>query len=269
MAVDDALLDGLAPGYAYTLRLYGWRRPTVSLGYAQPWAEGYDPRVARRLGIDLVRRTTGGRAVLHSVDELTYSMSAPSDDGRLAGGIHATYRLLAEGLAGGLRELGADVAVQRSGQTTGSPGSLGTERGDDDDRVDDGFRDRPGACFAVRARFELVAGDGLEPSKLLGSAQRRRRRRLMQHGSLPLGQPDGRLWGALGPSGEAAVGASIGLAQVLGRGVSRRQATAAIVRGISSALRLEARVGALSALEMRRVRHYERLFADPDFTFRR
>ena len=82
MAVDEALLR--APG-GWTLRFYRWNRPTVSLGYGQPLARGVDAAYAARLGIPLVRRPTGGRAVLHA-DELTYSLTAPAESGPLAGG---------------------------------------------------------------------------------------------------------------------------------------------------------------------------------------
>jgi hypothetical protein len=71
MAIDDVLLAGCSP-YEYSMRWYSWARPTVSLGYAQRWRDGFDRRCAGRLGVDLVRRRTGGRAVLHA-GELTYA----------------------------------------------------------------------------------------------------------------------------------------------------------------------------------------------------
>ncbi|MCH7824872.1 MAG: lipoate--protein ligase family protein, partial [Acidobacteria bacterium] len=83
MAVDEALLDD--PGDGWTLRFYRWDRPTISLGYAQPYERGVDTVVARRLGIPVVRRPTGGRAVLHA-DELTYALTAPVDHGPLSAG---------------------------------------------------------------------------------------------------------------------------------------------------------------------------------------
>ena len=99
MAVDEALLS--APHSGWTLRFYGWHRPTVSLGYAQPFDRGVDVALAQRLAIPLVRRPTGGRAVLHA-GELTYSIAAPADTGALAGGVSTSYRRIAAGLRAGL-----------------------------------------------------------------------------------------------------------------------------------------------------------------------
>ena len=78
MGLDEALLEDSFGGW--TLRLYRWDRPTISLGYAQPHEQGVDTIVARRLGIPVVRRPTGGRAVLHA-DELTYALTGPVDHG--------------------------------------------------------------------------------------------------------------------------------------------------------------------------------------------
>ncbi|MBM51661.1 MAG: hypothetical protein CL485_01415, partial [Acidobacteria bacterium] len=94
MGLDEALLED--PFGGWTLRLYRWDRPTISLGYAQPHEQGIDAVVARRLGIPVVRRPTGGRAVLHA-DELTYALAGPVDHGPLSGRISQSYRCIANG----------------------------------------------------------------------------------------------------------------------------------------------------------------------------
>lgn len=244
MAIDEVLLDGRGTRYAYTLRLYGWARPTVSLGYAQPWRQGYEPEIAAREGIDLVRRRTGGRAVLHA-DEMTYSISGPADRGPFEGGVQSTYKIVAAGLAAGLRRLGVPVELVRS---------HGRQP-----------RQEPGACFATRALYELTA-DG---RKLLGSAQRRQRGRALQHGSLLLGEPDARQWRVLGPTGSAAARHSVGLAALLGNRPAWRSLAATLARGLGSELRLSSVVRGLSAAERRHVAAVLQRYRDPGFTYSR
>lgn len=244
MAIDDALLAGGGSDWTYTLRLYRWTRPTVSLGYAQRWREGFDPELARRRGVDLVRRRTGGRAVMHA-DELTYSIVGPAEHGPLAGGIHATYRAVAKGLAAGLQEMGAPVELVRARRRRIRP-------------------EEPGACFAVRSRYEIEA-DG---RKLLGSAQRRASGRVLQHGSLPLSRPQSRLWEVLGASGAAAAGVAVGLEEMLGRRVRFEEVARRLSRTVAEALGLEPRIAVLSEVEARRAGAGARRYLDPAFTFR-
>lgn len=242
MAIDEALLD--TPESAWTLRFYLWDRPTISLGYAQPLARAADVARARRLGIPLVRRPTGGRAVLHA-DEITYSLTAPSDAGALAGGISASYRCIAAGLRDGLARLGAEVQVERSGSAP-SP-------------------EHKGPCFSARTRYELSAGG----RKLAGSAQRRRDDRLLQHGSLLLGAPDQRLWAALGEGYHEAMAASLCLDDLLASRPARRALVHRLGAGIAAALDLPVRRGYLTARERRLAAGMASRYRDPAWTRRR
>lgn len=161
MALDEALWRSFAKLGRPTLRLYSWARPTVSLGYAQR-ASACDLEACARLGLDLVRRPTGGRAVLHD-NELTYSLI--HSVGGL-GGVWESHRLIAEALALGLRRLGLPVEVAAV-------------------RPRLGFSARPalsGACFEAPSPHELtIAG-----KKVAGMAQVRDRLALLEQGSLPL-----------------------------------------------------------------------------------
>lgn len=158
MAVDEAMLEahrlGLAPP---TLRVYQWARPTLSLGYAQK-AEGFDLEAIAAAGIDVVRRPTGGRAVLHAGD-FTYAIVASG----LPEGVRASYALLAEGLAKGIEKLGLACEL--------APGELGAGRSED--------------CFRAATQADLLAAG----RKLIGSAQTRRVGAVLQHGSLYLQYP--------------------------------------------------------------------------------
>ena len=154
MAVDHALAETVEPDAGW-LRLYRWVRPTLSLGRNEPAADVYDFARAGRLGIDVVRRPTGGRGVLHDA-ELTYAVVAPV---AAAGRLRAAYAVVHAGLAAGLRALGADARLA-AGMATGPP--------------------RAGACFDATAGGEVVVGG----RKLTGSAQARIGRALLQHGSV-------------------------------------------------------------------------------------
>jgi lipoate-protein ligase A len=156
MGVDEALLAAVIAGGPPTLRFYTWDGPWLSLGYAQRSGPGRLAACAKA-GVGVVRRATGGRAVLHGGD-LTYALAAPT--ALLPDGLHASYRLVAGALLAALRSLG--VEAERSGLEAPGP---------DGDAFD---------CFE-RAAPEEVCASG---RKLAGSAQRRRGAGMLQHGSL-------------------------------------------------------------------------------------
>jgi len=243
MAIDDVLLAGSSP-YEYSMRWYAWARPTVSLGYAQRWRDGFDRRCAGRLGVDLVRRRTGGRAVLHA-GELAYALAGPAATGPFADGILPTYQVIAAGLVAGLVRLGADVQLERT---------RGRRR-----------RDEPGACFAARAMHEVIG----DRRKLLGSAQRREAGRVLQHGSLPLLPPDAALWGVLGDSGAGAARQSVGLYELLVDRPSRRTIASTLSEAVAEALGLTPRLGSLSRAERVAEVRQRRLYNDSRHTLRR
>jgi lipoate-protein ligase A len=106
MAVDQAIAEAVQRGDAPpTLRFYSWRPRALSLGYHQP-LDLVDRSLARRLGLDVVRRITGGGALLHS-DELTYAMAVPRRHRLVRGGVRASYVALTQGLAAVHSALGA------------------------------------------------------------------------------------------------------------------------------------------------------------------
>jgi lipoate-protein ligase A len=156
MAADVALLDRVAGGAPPALRLYQWDPPALSLGRFQP-ADEVDRAACARAGVEVVRRPTGGRALLHGGD-LTYAVAMPRPAGA-AGSVDAVYCHLAAGLVGGLARLGVDAAVARhDGRATGP------------------------VCFTSMQGADLRVGD----RKLCGSAQVRRGGAVLQHGSILL-----------------------------------------------------------------------------------
>jgi lipoyl(octanoyl) transferase len=163
MAVDEAMARAVGRGRVPpTLRFYTWKRPTVSLGFLQRFPGGVDLPTCERLAIPLVRRPTGGRAVLHA-RELTYSVVAPLDGPWGALSVPETFGLVSRALILGLRRLGITAVVGESG-------------------LEAAGRERTGICFLVR-RTPAVLVNG---RKLIGSAQRRLPHAVLQHGSILL-----------------------------------------------------------------------------------
>ncbi len=235
MAVDEAILLAHAAGEAPpTLRFYRWDPPAVSVGYFQDYATDVDPAVCREEGVDIVRRPTGGRAVLHD-KEVTYSVVVSTD--RLPGAVVETYRLIAEGLVRGLRDLGleADLAPERGG------------RGGAGDRAEGGVAGVPdGACFEAPSSYEILAGG----RKVVGSAQVRRDGVILQHGSIPL-ELDSALLArtlGLGPRAAARIAAkAAGLGDVRPGGVPiYAEVCRAVTRGIGESLEVEFAPGGLT-----------------------
>mgnify|MGYP001027014743 FL=1 len=162
MAVDEAILKAVGQELSLpTLRLFAWEPACLSLGYAQPSSDVDKDRLTER-GWDLVRRPTGGRAILHT-DELTYSVIGPLNDPRLAGSVLDSYRCLATALLDSLHRLNIPA---ESNPSSASPSNA----------------PKGPVCFEVPSNYEItVAG-----KKLLGSAQARRKEGFLQHGTLPL-----------------------------------------------------------------------------------
>jgi lipoate-protein ligase A len=154
MAWDHTLALELPPGRG-VVRLYRWVRPTLSLGRHEPARGVIDPARVAEGGVDLVRRPTGGRTVLHH-EELTYAVVAPL---RALGGAREGYARINRGLAEGLAALGLPVALAEAGRPV-PPDA--------------------GACFREPAEGEVVAAG----RKLVGSAQLRVGPNLLQHGSI-------------------------------------------------------------------------------------
>lgn len=168
MAIDEAILNAIADGASPpTLRFFAWEPATLSLGYGQPIADIDPSRLADR-GWGLVRRPTGGRAILHT-DELTYSVAAPMEEPRVVGSVVESYRRLSAGLLAGLQHLGLQARADRKEPAAAV-------------RAPDGTPVVNPVCFEVPSDYEITA-DG---RKLLGSAQVRKRGVVLQHGTLPL-----------------------------------------------------------------------------------
>ncbi|HHP51511.1 MAG TPA: lipoate--protein ligase family protein [Moorella mulderi] len=159
MAIDEAILwEHAAGGNLPTLRFYAWDPPTISLGYFQRADKEIDLEAVARRNLGLVRRLTGGRAVLHH-HEVTYSVVAREDHPLMQGGVLPSYLRLANALAQGLRNMGAPVEL--------ASGKKRAER-------------TSAACFDAPSWYEIT----WEGKKIIGSAQTRKGGVVLQHGSI-------------------------------------------------------------------------------------
>ena len=167
MAVDDYLFQCLGNEPTTYLRFYQWERPTASLGYSQEVGQIIDLDKCRTMGIDIVRRITGGKLVLH-YQEVTYSISS-SDSELFTSKLMDSYRLISEALIQGLEKLGIRCSLATSTPSSYARGPL--------------------PCFSHPAQNEIE----MDGKKIIGSAQKRTGERFIQHGSIPLKKDEGLL----------------------------------------------------------------------------
>jgi lipoate-protein ligase A len=250
MAVDEVLLESVWRGVSLpTLRLYAWDPPCLSLGYAQPLSD-VDLTRLQAHGWDLVRRPTGGRAILHT-DELTYSVVAPPGEERLAGTVLEAYHRLAEALLAALHQLGLPAEIQEGNAAPSGPNA------------------NP-VCFEVPSTSEIT----VRGKKLVGSAQARRKEGVLQHGSLPLTGDLSRIVDVLAyPEEDARRRAGARLLEraataesILGHPVSWEQAGLAFQSAFQAVLGLEFKAEGLSASELARAAELGQVkYSHPDW----
>ncbi|HSA94503.1 MAG TPA: biotin/lipoate A/B protein ligase family protein [Acidobacteriota bacterium] len=167
MAVDEFLFQRAGDDSATYLRFYQWALPTVSLGYAQTAARVVDAAFCRRHGVDIVRRPTGGKLVLHH-GEATYAV-ASSDVETFTDTLRDSYQRISKALLKGLELMGLTPSLAETSPPFYAKGTM--------------------PCFAFPARDEIeIAG-----KKIVGSAQKRTGALFLQHGSIPMRKDEGLL----------------------------------------------------------------------------
>ena len=159
MAIDEAIFSCHGKGgFEYTLRLYTWTTPAVSIGYFQDLEQEINLESCKKLGIDYVRRPTGGGAILHDM-ELTYSFTA-NTGGIIPIDICESYKVICGAIIIGLKSLGISAGNRKR-------------------EVKLRERESP-VCFVESSNYDIV----VKGKKIVGSAQRRVKDRLIQHGSI-------------------------------------------------------------------------------------
>jgi lipoyl(octanoyl) transferase len=252
MAVDEAILESVSARDALpTLRLYAWNPPCLSLGYGQKSAD-VDLDRAASLGWDVVRRPTGGRAILHT-DELTYSLSLPVEDEIASGSVIDSYRRISAALTAALSLLGLSSQADRRAERHPQGGAV---------------------CFETPSHYEItVAG-----RKLVGSAQLRRHAGILQHGSLPLTGDVSRICDVLTypdePTREAAKSQvrsrAITLTESLQTEISWRTAADALIQGFAQTFDVNFSFASITPAEHSRASHLtSQTYTNPAWTLRR
>lgn len=220
MAIDEAILEshrkGLTPP---TLRFYGWAPPAVSIGYSQKMDDLTINRIKSR-GFDVVRRLTGGRAVLHFA-ELTYSFVASPPI--LSEKLNEAYRQICNGLILGLKDLGVEADLGKSNKQYKD------------------FSD----CFMATTQADLQVNN----KKMVGSAQLRRQGAVLQHGSILLDQPQELLQELLETKQETIKDRHSNFKEMAGRDVSVAEMENALSNGFAKAFATEFEVGELTQFE--------------------
>ena len=228
MGIDEALLYLHARGESPpTLRFYQWDPPAISLGYFQRLHHINFPR-CRELGLDVVRRPTGGRAVMHQGD-LTYSVIAGAQEGMPAF-LKTAYGLLCGGLLAGFRLLGieAEMGHEPAGST------------------------QPDVCFLLSTGGDIV----YQGKKFVGSAQTWLASSLLQHGSIVL-ESQVQTWldllganhGSLGTLAGRLRALTTSLDEMLGHRIEAPEVKLAIQKGMAQALGIRFEAGELSPRE--------------------
>ncbi len=236
MTTDHALAACLGPGEG-VLRLYRWAIPTASFGRNEPARGRYDLEAARRSGIEFVRRPTGGRAVLHD-RELTYAIVLPITSGM---SLRAVYRLVNQGLLGALGTLGVPASMAPAGSV---------------------LPPAAGPCFEHPAEGEVTV-DG---RKLVGSAQARIGRAILQHGSLLVGSGQDALAALRGEVDEASDPTC--LDEILDVVPSWDVLVEAVVAGLSGVLSGKWHRGGLTEAERAEASSLESHYASDGWTWR-
>jgi len=231
MARDMAVLEAVSTGQAPpTLRLYGWNPPCLTIGKHQG-LDVVDLEFCRREAIDVARRPTGGRALLHHL-ELTYSIVTPLGVSPMPTALQEAYRLICGGLVGACRSLG--IAAELTG------GEINLRLPNPSSAV---------PCFEAPAEGEVVVAG----RKLAGSAMRAHGGCILQHGAILIDW-DGRLQaGAMGLTDDSSLRPHVTtIAAELGRSVDRTEIEVAVVRAIANDLSVEFAAGRPSRGESER-----------------
>lgn len=255
MAVDEAIMilhgQGRVPP---TLRFYMWRPQCLSIGYFQSARKDINTEACASQGIDLVRRQTGGRALLHD-NELTYSLIASERESSVSGSVTDSFKKISVGIVEGFRILGVDAEIGAQ-------------------RAEGGGRWRSPACFDSASHHEIT----FKGKKVVGSAQCRKGGVILQQGSIPLSLDVGKLFSLLRlPAGKALGHAEsrfrervLPLAEALGREVRVGEVAQALLQGLETALGVSMVAGELTREEeaLARSRALQK-YGNPDWNLRR
>jgi len=241
MAVDEYLFRLAQQKKATFLRLYTWDKPTASLGAGQDVNRALNLEECEKRGVEVVRRMTGGKMVLHHL-EVTYSV-ASSETEIFTSTLEGSYRLISEALVRGLEMMGLKAQLAENTSATYARSHL--------------------PCFAYPARNEVE----IEGKKIIGSAQKRVGSCFIQHGSIPLVK-ELELLAAISPALDASRQEKItSLSDELDRQISYEEGADFIIKGFKDYFNFQARELCLGSEELAIIQQIEtRKYANPEWT---
>lgn len=225
MAIDEAMFNlriakGVSDDTPPTLRLYGWSPPAISIGYFQE-IEG----IKLEKKIDIVRRLTGGRAILHD-QELTFCLVVSLNDSIILEDVSASYNIICRAIIEGLQGLGIDAQIRGDGTSVGS--QLGKEKNRTVSR-----KIEPFFCFDHPSKYDII----YKGKKLVGSAQRRKKGVVLHHGSILLDSQN--------------LEGSTSINSILGRKISFEELSQNIIHGFEKELLIKLITGSLTEDELK------------------
>lgn len=199
------------------LCVYSWARPCVSLGYSQKQEEYLDADKCELLGLDVVKRPTGGGIVFHNLQEVTYSLVTSKDNPIFPKGLIKTYMEISKAIVCALKLLGVDAEIQ-------------TSNNKQQNNQENKEKGKPQLCFSYPAEYEIVVGG----KKIVGSAQKRGKRAFLQQGSIFVRQPNPKWYQVLKKPYQELN--AISVEEALQRQVSFDEMSKAIVEGFKDTL---------------------------------
>lgn len=190
-----------------TLRFYSWQPQCLTLGYARKIEREIDRERAQKLGWDVVVRPTGGGIVFHNEAEVTYSLVIAKDDPQLPSGLIPAYKKISEAVVAGLKLIGVPAEVRQANWPLPAAGST--------------------LCFSYPTEYEVVA----QGKKIVGSAQKRGKKALLQQGSIFVRRtPDEAFTMLLNPADGTE---AISVEELIGREISFNELALALKTGFN------------------------------------
>ena len=256
MAIDEAILKACSEGKSPpTIRLYGWKPHAVSLGYSQRIENTLNLEACKRLEVDIVRRPTGGRAVLHD-EESTYSLISPLDNPLFPPNIIGSYQKISSCLIRVFKKLGinAQMVIPK-------------------EKIKYRFERRVNPiCFLSPSWYEIAVNS----RKICGSAQRRVDGAFLQHGSILLGFDPLKLFEVLcfkeGNKTEIINYLHTKVTSVneqLGRNIGFLKFNETLIEGFKQGLDIELKEGKLSSEEQQLAQEYlDKRYLNPCWNYR-
>ena len=243
MAIDEALYLLASPARPPVLRFYTWQKPTLSLGFFQNYKRVVSEPFIRHNNIGVVRRITGGRAVLHD-SEVTYALAGTLTNEFANQSLKETYSVIAQALNLGLQSLGIDETVS----------SL--------DHAEAARESRLPQCFVAVSQYEISKGN----RKMIGSAQKRARDKFVQHGSILLNF-DKRLQNGCILKPDPAIEEKIApLTRILQRELPSEELIPHFIKGFEQQFGVELELSALTAPERELIGVLEPVYQSIEWT---